>query len=632
MLRPKSVLATVVLLASVVVVPQTRSQVATPKAIIAGSSPMWQSAALGAYNFKAGGTNGACISGFVAPCFHYTSSSTGFQVNDTRPTKKAGTTAADVNAIWIVWDSHTTTAGAAPNFIAYIKVDSTVGDRCYYGQPRCNVTAVGGVFPGPANAISVWPDGTTDQTPPADIQSLFTNATGPLVSAAATALRPEDAMFSMCRVNSAPPATLDAKMNGLGYNNNNASGVCPTTLSLANLVGTDITDGLGSTAHVLAFNVTGTDPFSGAKVVEGTPVTVGAVPIVFLTHNLGGSSPLSEVTSVTDVQLQGLFANTGAGCDGTTLGGSAGNVDIFLREPQAAEANVAEFTTFLYPDFSGSTQEAYLDVTAAGSNPLNQVCPGGGGKRVRGIGTTHTVDKGIVLDTTNDSITYAFFSYGNVKSAADNGNFHYLTLNGVDPIFHKYVSTAGGSALDPGQPNTSPGEIPSSADTPLPRPPATDCNKKFPCREDEIWKGGLSFPNLRSGQYREWSVLRFISDGTALSSVKNLVAASQAYAAISTPDYVPGAVIPANSTTGFPGDPGLELLRSHYQQVDNAGALIGGAPVNDADTGDVGADAGGCILHLVLGTSPNQIKQTDSTTGLIHTSPGTECSFAPASH
>jgi hypothetical protein len=606
------------------IVPSAQGQKATAKAIIAGSSAIWQSAALAAYNGNA--TTGNCLTGFTKPCFHYTSSN-GFQVNDTRPTSKGGTTAVDVNSIWIVWDSKSTTAGPTPNFVAYIKVDSVVGDRCYYGQPRCNVNTGGGAFPAVANSIKVWPDGSVDQLPPTNIQTLFTATTGPLVSAAATDVRPEDGMFAMCRANSALPSPLDGQMKGLGYNANNASGVCPTTLDLAHLDGSDVSDLTGSTAHVLAFNVSGTDPFSGKTVVAGTTVPTGAAPIVPIAH-VGVNGALNSVTDVSDAQLQALFS--GSGCTGTTLGGAAGSIDVWVREPLSGTYNTTEYGVFVYPDFSGTSQEAFLDPGSSGGNPLSQTCKNGGGKRIRGIGTSHVIDKGTVLDTTNDSIAYAFFSYGNVKAASDAsctpGSCRYLTLNGVDGIFHKYIATAGGTKLDPGQPNTTIGEIPSQADTP------SACLNSFPCREDQIWNGGLSFPNLRSGQYRAWSVLRMISDGIALATIKTLATASQAIAATNTPDFVPVVAVLANVGTGFPGDPGLQLLRSHYQQVDNNGVAIGPAPVNDSSTGDKGGDVAGCIEHFLPGITANEVKESDSTTGLIHGAPGVECSFAPTTH
>jgi len=278
---------------------------------------------------------------------------------------------------------------------------------------------------------------------------------------------------------------------------------------------------------------------------------------------------------------------------------------------------------FIYPDFSGVSQEAGVDPTISSGDPLNQTCQAGGGNQIRGVGTSHVIDTGMVTDTTHDSIAYTFAGWGNWKAASDvlcSGNgCHYVTLNGIDPIFHHHVNAAGGTALDPGQPNTTYGQVPSAADTP--------CGA-FPCREDQIWAGHLSYPNLRSGQYTAWSVLRLISDGATLATVKSLVTASQTYAAINTPDFVPGVAVAASGT--FKGDPGLQLLRSHYQQYDNSGATIGLGPIDDSATGDRGGDVGGCIEHFTPGATG--YNEADLVTGLIHTTVGTECSFAPTSH
>ena len=124
MTRMKSLFA--VLLAAIAsVVPQAHAQ--TVKIVIAGSSAMWQSMALAAY--KGSATQGACVSGGTAPCFHYTAKN--FNLSDTRPTTKGGSTAVDVGNIWVVWDSAVTT-----NVWAYIRVDSVVGTRFYFAHPH----------------------------------------------------------------------------------------------------------------------------------------------------------------------------------------------------------------------------------------------------------------------------------------------------------------------------------------------------------------------------------------------------------------------------------------------------------------------------------------------------------------
>ncbi len=200
-----------------------------------------------------------------------------------------------------------------------------------------------------------------------------------------------------------------------------------------------------------------------------------------------------------------------------------------------------------------------------------------------------------------DGIGYTFFSYGNVSGIANSASYGYLTLNGIDGIFHKY-----GTTIDPGQPSIA-GALPGSANL-----PATCAGGagSFPCAEGKIWSGNLSFPNLRNGSYRAWSLLRIVSNGTALASANLLVTGAQSYAVNTVPDFVP-----ALKVTG--GDPGLALLRSHYTQA-------GVAPVNIATTGDKGGDAGGCIL-----TSSGAVTTSDTTTKLAQALPGTACVSVP---
>lgn len=621
----KSVFAVSLLIASLGTVPQAFAAGATMKVMIAGSSAVWQTLGLGAYDVHSGTT---CISGAVAPCFHATYKN--FQLEDTRPTLKGGTTATDLGNIWIVWDSHVTTSTSGntstPNVWAYIKVDSVVGQRCYFAHPHCKVVQPSTGFPtSPAGLISstLWGDGSADTQATSQVQALFSS--GQLVTAAATDIRPEDGLFATCRANSALDTVNTADPRGLGYNSSNAAGACPpnsTSDTLAQLQGSDIISefNTANTAHVLDYNISGTDDFSGQTIPAFTVVAAGASPIVFVAKATG---PLSGVTNVTDAQLHTVFGGTT--CTGTALGGSSGNIDAWLREPLSGTMNTTESNVFRYPDFSGVSQEQGVDPSV--DNPLNQAC-GSGGSRKRGVGTGDVI--GGLKANTSDAITYTFFSYGNVGSLADSASFRYLQLNGVDPIFHKYVSTGGGTALDPGQPNTSAGEIPSGTDTP--------CGN-FPCSENAIWSGGfatvspfsvnghgLSFPTLRSGRYKAWSILRLVSDGSALSVAKTLATASQVFAATVTPDYVPVAAV--GTVNGvLINDPGLGLLRSHYQQKDSAGTTIGNAPYNETTTAqtigghtypaanEAGGDMGGCVLHLVVGASATAFEESDFTTG-----------------
>jgi hypothetical protein len=588
MSRMKLVVAVLVGIAMAGLAPYTQAQ--TVKVMIAGSSAMWQTMALGAYN--ASNTQGNCPanSGATAPCFHYTGSSN-FNLVDNRPT----TPVVDGGGIWIVWDS-----AATPNVWAYLKVDSVVGNRCYFAQPHCSVSVAS--FPAIGNKISsaVWADGSSDTLPPASVQALFTGS-GVSVNVAATDIRPEDAAWAECRVNSAlgngsagGTGSGDG-LDGLGYGTI-ASGSCPTSASGTARVGSPIKSGYpGSTAaaNVVAFNISGTDPFSGTAIPTYSTVSVGAAPIVFVVSRSGGQ--LANLTNATEGQLQQVFSGTN--CDASVFGLPGAGIQAYLREPLSGTMNTTEATVFRRPTvpaskgFLGLSQETGVGT----ANPLNNTtlpsCSADGkGFRWRGIGTGEVIKhvQNSVANTGTDGIAYTFFSYGNVSSLASSANYGYIQLNGVDPIFQSYFSGSTGTPLDPGQPLG--GQIPGAANLPAVCQPSG-----FPCGESQIWRGGFSFPNLRNGVYRSWSLLRVVSTGTPLTNVKQVIASSQKYVVTTTPDYVPAAAVSGTL------DLGLVLLHSHYQQVDGSGKNLGPAPVNSGV--DKGGDMGGCILPTKAGVS-----------------------------
>ena len=555
-----------VLILAVIASGVPQAQAATNvKVMIAGSSALWQTLALGAYN------GGKCVAGGTAPCKHYTAKN--FNLTDTRPTAKGGTNATDPGNIWIVWDS-----SAATNIWAYIKVDSVVGTRCYFAQPHCNVNI--SPFPAAGNLISsaLWGDHSSDSTPPAAISALF--GPGVSVSVAATDIRPEDGLFAQCRANSVLGGGLDG-LDGLGYGVN-GSGICPTFgASLAQLEGKDILSGAPgstSTAHPLAFKISGNDPFTNKPIPAATTVPVGASPIVFVTQR---TAALKSVTNASDAQLKSIFSGTN--CNASVFGAPARAIQAYLREPLSGTMNTTEYTVFRYPNQSGTSQETRVGST----NPLTgTLCAAGGGKRSRGIGTGEevTLVQNSVANFGTDGVGYTFFSYGNVSSIASSANYGYLQLNGVDGVFASYT---GG---DPGEPGH--GTIPGAANLPA------SCHGAFPCPESKIWKGGLSFPHLRDGSYRAWSLLRLVSNGVALTNARLVVAKSQTFVVNNTPDYVPATKIGT--------DPGLKLLRSHY------GAGASNAP-------EKGRDVGGCIQAT-----------GSTTTQKVQEAPGHACStFVP---
>jgi len=586
MSRLKSIFAVFVLTAIVGIVPQVQAQ--TVKVVIAGSSALWQTLALGAYN------NGTSIVSGGGATFHWTSASNAINLIDTRPSPVN----SDAGTMWVVWDS------AAPaNVWAFVKVDSVVGDRCYFAQPHCNANGTSAIVSAAgAGQISsaLW---GSDTNLPLNIQALFTSGT--FVTAAGTDIRPEDAAFAACRVNSALGASsaggsASDGLDGLGYNANNPAGACPEFVkggSQSRLVGSPVLSGYPAStgaANVLAFNITGKDPFSGTTVPGYSVSTVGAAPIVFVFERDKGQ--LAKLTNATEIQLQEAFS--GANCSASAFGLPAGPISINLREPLSGTMNTTEATVFrrptVYPDpVPGLSQEANVDAPV--HNPLkgqSGTCKTGTGARYRAIGTGEEV-KSVQNSGVNyghDGIGYTFFSYGNVSSIANNTAYGYITLNGVDPIFQTY-----GSTLDPGQP--ADGALPAAANL-----PATCAGGlgAFPCSEHDIWKNGFSFPNVRNGTYRAWSLLRIVSSGVAATNSAALVKASNIYVVNDTPDYVPAAAV--SGTT----DLGLKLLRSHYQQKDGAGTLLGSAPANSPEKG---GDMGGYIIPTLIGVTTFQQTQ-----------------------
>ena len=154
---------------------------------------MWQALGVGAYN---GGTS--IVSG-GGQTYHWTSASNAVNLVDTRVTPSN----VDGGTLWVVWDSATPN----PNVWVYNKVDSVVGDRCYFAAPKCTVTAAASVFSAAGSqqiASAIW---GADTSLPASVQAALT--TGLFVTAAATDIRPEDAAFAACRVNSALGASTE---------------------------------------------------------------------------------------------------------------------------------------------------------------------------------------------------------------------------------------------------------------------------------------------------------------------------------------------------------------------------------------------------------------------------------------
>jgi hypothetical protein len=361
---------------------------------------------------------------------------------------------------------------------------------------------------------------------------------------------------------------------------------------LSQLVGSPIKSGIAgstATANVLAFNISGTDPFTNSTVPAAITIDVGAAPIVFITSQTAG---LNGAKNGTDSGLQNIFS--GADCNASELGLSSAAIHAYLREPLSGTFNTTEASVFRRPTENTPTKKVIgvsQEKNVGATNPLsNTPCVAGGGTRTRGIGTSEVVS-GVQnsAGTGTDGIAYAFFSFGNV-SKITGANYGYLTLEGVDPI---------GPYL--GEVNQ---QLPSCT---------------APCTETSIWGStGGSFPSLRAGKYSAWSLLRMVTTSANSTSLTDLVNGSHTYVVNDTPDY-----IPALATAG---DPGLKIFHSHYQQRDGNNGKLGVVPTNgtfnsggNPTGGDKGGDMGGCTISTTgIG------KSTDA--GFIQIGPGTTCS------
>lgn len=616
MLRLKLVLAVVAIAIVAGMVPMAHAATPAFPVVIAGSSAMWQTMALGAYNA------GKCPADGVAPCFHWTSASNALSLQDCR-VELVGATACneDAASMWVVWDSSTATGG--PNVWEFAKVDSVVGDRCFFAQPQCRVydfanpttnsdwTAAG------SNKISstLWGDNSSDTTMPAAVLSIV-EGTLNVVNVAATDIRPEDAAWAIGRVNSVLGAskaggTNSDGLDGIGYGTNpagvNAKNTCPATVTLAAGQGTPIYSAYGHTssstdaANVVAFNISGKDPFSCTAIPTYTLANVGAAPIVFVNSR---SNTLADLVNASERQLENAFSGTEV--DAGAFGLTAGNINVFLREPLSGTYNTTESNVMRYPTlYSAATPEPVRGISqekyVGTNNPLacqSGTTHAGLGCRYRGVGTSEVIgevqnsNNGTKVANETDGIAYAFFSYGNVSSLADSTAYGYIQLNGVDPIFATY-----NTKTDPGQPAAAKGELPGTVET------------TFPACEKSIWTNGYSFPNVRNGSYRAWSLLHLVYDTSQATGVKDLITTSNTYVVTSVPDYIPASKVTAaaGGTCGTAAyvDIGLNLVRSHYESLDGNGAALGTAPAypgtTTSNTTGGGADMGGMIIPTSLG-------------------------------
>ncbi len=618
MSRMKSIFAVLVVAAVASFVPQAQATAVNQQLWIAGSSALWQSMAISAYN---GGSNinKTPQAGYTSTC-HWTSS-TNFNLIDTR----LGVNLTDSGATWVVWSvpgtgnaqadcaaAQTSNPPVADVWV-FANVDSVVGNHAYFAKLTENSSfAVNSAPAAGANAIgsALFSDGSTDSTPSQNIWNLL--AQGSVVNVAATDIRPEDAAWVMCRANSPLGASTVGtgngtdNLDGLGYSATGAqqsAGRCAQfnssgSQTLLNVFGNAVHSGYPSStkkANVAAFNITGKDPATNSTVPAYTVTPIGAVPVVFIVNHTNGT--LSGLTNASDSQLQTAFSGTN--CDAGAFGLTAGAINIFLREPLSGTYNTTEANVMRYPTTYGSgpgVSGVSMETNVGANNPLAAnagTCAAGAGHRYRAIGTGEEVKS--VLNSSSafsannaDGIGFTFFSYGNVSSIAGSTNYSYITLDGVDGIFQSH-NAGSGTSLDPGQPTL--GQLPLST-------PCGTGTAAFPCPEQQIWQGGYSFPNVRNGTYRAWSLLRLVATGTASTYAVDLATNAQLYSVNEVPDFVPYKAVKSGTVTL---DPGMTVARSHYLQLDGIGSGLGlGCPTAG------GGSQTGCKIPGQTATSESQ--------------------------
>ena len=537
-----------------------------------GSSALFQTSMLAAYSL-AGSSAG-----------HYSAKNAG-EIIDNRDTAIV----PQLGNLAVVWDN----ANTPTKVWFYLSVDSVVGNRAYFSQPR-SVLTLASPLPAAGQLIATTLWGADAATIPAAVQTVINNVA---FTAAFTDIRPEDAKFAQNRVNCGTPTT--ATLTCLGYGTSDAN------------VGSAIKSAFSATtAQPVNFNIFGTDPISGNAIPAFTTVSIGISPIVFLVNRTDANGFGKGVTSTsggvfTDITYQAsaqlLF--TGIDCDSSAFvvnnPPASFAVNPILREPLSGTMNTTEFNVFVQNQQGSTTnlyfsQEGYfvspynipsnfvaLQPTAA-NNPLNGACPGGNqyavgpqGARKRAIGTGEEVNTGV--KGTSDAIGYTFFSYGNVSQLAASTSYGYLQYESTDPInpsgSYNTPYSSGGLVWN------GYGQLPTCS-APCPITP------------------GRSFPNVRNGAYRAWSLLRAVSDtGTAnLTSLQTLGTAIANEVNGTVPDF-----LPFNATTD--GDPGFIGYREHFAPAGvNFNAT--NTPNNGITTpaAEAGGDVGGCLNYK---TSPN---------------------------
>jgi hypothetical protein len=489
-------------------------------------------------------------------------------------------------SFWVEWSTGTNSPSDPPIAIcAYLNIDSIVGNRLFFATGSTGLPAGTLSFPGGCTALATTAGQNQIPILPPDqpgLPSGVCNAiNGVAFNAAPSDIRAEDAKFGVQRALTAWASTA----TGLGY------GPGP--------IGIEIQSGITGTANqvqAVDFNISGNDPIN-----TSTPIAHSATGVdkkAYVSLNVGGQVVLVLVNTA-DTTINGLGNASFHNVNSSTLarvftgrsdrtrdliqtpGLAAKPLTVLQREPLSGTMNTFEFqiprtlreqtnsqeevsvgaqTNAINP--GGATPTGWTGTT----NPLDLKNTKSGALKVRVIGTGQMVST-IATGTTDfagnalsNQIGYAFFSFGNVKSAI--GFAKYLTVGGVDPLYPGINDNPNG-----------PGGLPACT---APCPASTMAPFTSP-----------TFTNVVNGGYPIWNVLRVITTGPLGANTNGVCSAGATVCLLAQaaenqiaqiPDFVPYT--------------SLTVFRSHITLTLN-GVSFPGHNGNKARTVEEGGDVNG---------------------------------------
>jgi len=447
--------------------------------------------------------------------------------------------------VWIEWDN----SSSPTKVCAYIAVDSAVGQRIFFANPRGQLNLpTGFTCSSPPSGNNLVP-GLTDATlTTAVCNQIFGNngansscITGSqcVFNAAPTDIRPEDTLWATERAYDSLPVPYACGPGAtLGY----SPGPAPD-------VGANINSEF-STSFVtpVLWALSGNDPISGLPVATWQTADVGAQVLLVIVNSTDTSANglgSSQLKNIASWQIGYIFSGNATTTQFIVPGASETTetpLHVLEREPLSGTYNTFEYNVVGSGRAGSFSQECGVTNPTGGSpyNPMDFTYSSGGTRqRVVGNG-----QMGTELESIEDSIGYEFFSFGNVAPLIGLGK--YVTVDNVEPLYSTYSSNPNGAGQFP--PCTVP-----------------------PCK--------LSFPNVGNGTYPIWNVLRVTTATPIPTGISTLLNDAEIQAKNEISDFLP---VP------------LQILRSHYTDP-----LQTNTPANGLlCTGEiqVGGDMGGQVL------------------------------------